>query len=314
MTRHRRRRHPRPNDYRPQSKVICVGNIHSGGSGKTPLVLELARRLGDRNAAILARGYRGSLSAAGARVDRAAEDGAEKYGDEPWMLSQLVDIPVYIGRERAQLVRRIEADLGTGLIILDDGFQHFALRRDVDLVAINPGQSPSENFALPLGDLRESVKSVGAASAVILHEGPFADDWNRLLCEQFPNVPRFRTRRQSTGLWDERGPVPEIEKRRLGFFCGVANSERFHQDTRSFIDAIFVRAFPDHCRYTEEDIDFLLREKSKNRIEYLVTTDKDRVKLAAPFERHGHKLLVLRTGYELDASFWPWLNDRLGDS
>ena len=122
--------------YRSTLKIICVGNLHSGGSGKTPLVEAISKRFQLRSPVILSRGYLGTLSSEGAEIDRLMPNGSLLYGDEPWMLSQQQAGPVFISKKRVAGVKRIEKQYPNSLVILDDGFQHLALGRDVDIICI----------------------------------------------------------------------------------------------------------------------------------------------------------------------------------
>ena len=163
----RRRFHGRDKKYRSRLTIVCVGNVHSGGSGKTPLVLELVDHFASRAPVVLSRGYKGTASAAGARVDLASPTGPAVYGDEPWMLARRTGRPVYVGRDRVAQVKEIETQGESPLVVLDDGFQHLALQRKIDIVAlsvrlVNP--AGSGEFALEPQELwRMKIKGLVAA-------------------------------------------------------------------------------------------------------------------------------------------------------
>ncbi|MCB0406013.1 MAG: tetraacyldisaccharide 4'-kinase, partial [Bdellovibrionales bacterium] len=113
-----RRRHAPAGAYRSSLRVLCVGNLHSGGSGKTPVVRAICEGLKGIRPAVLARGYRARLSRSGALVDKLVGGPAE-FGDEPWMLAQVLDCPVYIGADRVAMAKKIEQDGLCDLIVMD---------------------------------------------------------------------------------------------------------------------------------------------------------------------------------------------------
>ena len=129
----RRKYYPKEKAFRSSLPVISVGNIHSGGSGKTPVVRALAEHFKSRYPAVVSRGYKASLSSKGAKVNM---QGAFAVGDEPWMLHKLFGLQVWIGKDREMSIKKIEAIQSSNLIILDDGYQHFKVQRDLDIVLI----------------------------------------------------------------------------------------------------------------------------------------------------------------------------------
>lgn len=126
-----------------------MGNIHSGGSGKTPLVAALARHLDSRSPVVLTRGYLGSLSETGSEVRPEKNNGVALYGDEAWMLAKRFSLNVFVGKNRVRAIQEMESRGKTSLVIMDDGLQHFRLKRDVDLVVLNTERVPKRLIAFP---------------------------------------------------------------------------------------------------------------------------------------------------------------------
>jgi tetraacyldisaccharide 4'-kinase len=307
----RRRWYPKKLRYRSQLPVLCVGNLHTGGSGKTPLVAEIADHFRARNPVILSRGYRSASSDAGAWLDASEARGPERYGDEPWMLAKRLSLPVYVGCNRTKALEAIEALSGNGLVVMDDGFQHLKVERDIDLVAIQAARHPLDSFCLPLGDLREPYSSLRAASAIVL-VGRESDmePWKALIGQVAPELPVFSAIRRVEGLWNGAAFHAPSEGRLAGF-CGIAYPKAFEQELLAFPESRLVRAFSDHHAFTSSDVDGLLEHKREMGAGALVTTEKDWYKAAPLFEARGEKLLALRIRYELSSEFWRFLEQRL---
>lgn len=288
--------------------VISVGNLHSGGTGKTPVVIEIARRLASRQPVVLSRGYRGKASRSGSWVQPVGRDESLEFGDEPWMMKRLGHAEVYVARDRVGAAKRIASERPGSLLILDDGFQHVRLRRDVDLLLIPAEESWENGFCLPLGEMREGWSAAKAASAILLVGGSDeeADRWRPFVDLAAPGIPCFRARAVDRGLWEgETAFVPAGEK--LGGFCGVARPERFAQSLLSRGNSTFLRAFPDHHIYESIDVERLMRDGAAAGVQCYVTTDKDWPKVAPYFSGKGARVFTARIGYEFSDEFWYFL-------
>lgn len=312
----RRRFYPSFLKYQSRGKVICVGNIHSGGSGKTPLVLEILERYSRKNPVLLSRGYRGKFSAQGARVDTQSLAGAANYGDEPWMLSQRTSAPIYIAKKRVKGIRQIENDFPGSFTLLDDGLQHLALKRDLDIVCINTDKNPTESFCIPMGELREPFSALdqlpSSSAMIVLIPGSKPEqsmEWKNLISQNFGTLPLFEAVPVLAGLFNGSEPVNETGSW-LGF-CGIAEPQRFIADFYRFCPSgSYLRSFPDHCPYSDAELDDLIEagKSQKNSIPGFVTTDKDWYKLKDRFDKRGIRLLSLRIRYDLPEGFWKLLS------
>src|SRR5713226_7714970 len=156
-----------------QGSVVSVGNLSTGGSGKTPFVILLGELLKARGVSfdVLSRGY--GRKTKGVRV---VEPGgsARDFGDEPLLIARLLEVPVIVGEDRYAAGRLAEERLGVRLHLLDDGFQHRALARDFDIVLVTP--EDARDRLLPVGRLREPPAALKRAHAVVLTSGA---DWTR---------------------------------------------------------------------------------------------------------------------------------------
>jgi tetraacyldisaccharide 4'-kinase len=263
---------------RLESTVISVGSVSAGGAGKTPVVLMLAEILRHRGYAvrILTRGYKRDSETI-ARVE--PFDDARWHGDEPVLLAQRSGVPVYVGADRYQagvMAEQSEPSQKLVVHLLDDGFQHRRLARDVDIVLLT--REDVEDTLLPAGNLREPLEAVATADIVILREEE-ADSLRsvvRGLSESKVKPAIWVTRRQLS-----LGEAGEVALPTMPFaFCGIARPDGF---TRMLAgqgyEAVKTVAFEDHHAYTEADITRLLHEARAVEANGFVTTEKDAVKL-----------------------------------
>ena len=253
--------------FRLHHPVISVGNLTVGGTGKTPLVIALAERL--RNDGfrpiVLSRGYRRT-----SHEILVVNSDWDEAGDEPYMMKQrLGNIPVVVGanRYRAGLFAE-ERGLGD-VFILDDGFQHRRLHRDVDLVTIDPSEWAHGEVLLPAGRWREPKSAIVRAQAACVQQIRGVE------APSLP-VPSFTVQTEIEGIFhkDAVVPIDDVKGRSVIAFAGIAKPERFFTALESLgiYPAKRVR-FPDHYRYSARDI-----EKLGGEIR--ITTEKDAVRLA----------------------------------
>lgn len=270
--------------------VISVGSVSAGGAGKTPVVLLLAKMLSRRGYAvrILTRGY-GRRAGYGwgsrlvERVDPAGDAG--RFGDEPVLLARRSGVPVYVGADRYRAGRlaeglRDERFRGSRQVVylLDDGFQHRQLKRDLDLVLLT--RKDVEDVLLPAGDLREPLSTLGDADVVVLREDEAASLGELLagLKQGAGSQPVWVVRRRLNLITAGGGRLPM----RPLVFCGIARPEGF----LSMLEAEGLRPaatviFGDHHGYGERDVDRLVERAKAAGADGFVTTEKDAVKLKA---------------------------------
>jgi tetraacyldisaccharide 4'-kinase len=261
-----------------QNPVISVGSVSAGGAGKTPMVLMLARLLRHRgyDVRILTRGYKRS-SLKTARVE--PFDDAAWHGDEPVLLAQRSGVPVYVGADRYEAgVMAEQAESSDRLVVhlLDDGFQHRRLARDVDIVLLT--QADVEDNLLPAGNLREPLAAVADADVVVLREEE-ADSLRSVVAglggTKAP--PAIWVIRRSLSL-GEGGEIP-LPSRPLAF-CGIARPESFTKMLAAHgYEPMDAMIFPDHHAYDERDVHRLLERARQVEANGFVTTEKDAVKL-----------------------------------
>jgi tetraacyldisaccharide 4'-kinase len=251
--------------------VVSVGNLAFGGTGKTPMVAWVARRLleAGRRPAVLSRGY-------------AARGGA--LDDENEMLrAQLPDVPVLTGARRARVARDALERGIADVFVLDDGFQHRRLARDLDLVMLD---APAELAGRARH--REGWSALRRAHAAVLSRADQAPGTGALadrLRRRFPHLALALARHRPLALTPVHGGPPEepraLAGRAFGAFCALGNPEGFRRTLAALAGAepAFFRAFPDHHPYRPEDVRTLDERARELGLDLLVTTAKDAVKL-----------------------------------
>jgi len=242
--------------------VVSVGNLSTGGSGKTPFVVLLGELLNARGIKfdVLSRGY-GRQTRGALEVDPAGS--ARDFGDEPLLIARRLQAPVFVGEDRFEAGRMAEARFVPQLHLLDDGFQHRALARDFDIVLVTP--QDAEDRLLPTGRLREPLGSLGRADAVVLASGAAPD--------KFPLEGKLVWRMR-------RGIIPHLVPPRPVVFCGIARPQNFVQELRAAnIEPAAEAFYRDHHAYSEKDVRELLQLKQQAEAGGFVTTEKDAINL-----------------------------------
>ena len=298
---------------RLERPVISVGNLAAGGRGKTPVVEHLARMLaaaGERPA-VLSRGY-GRLDAPPGAV--VVSDGAnilagvELSGDEPLMLARaLPGVPVVVSEDRRIAGALAERHLGATVHLLDDGFQHLALWRDVDLVVLAPSDLWARAF--PFGPLRESARALETAGALLAEDGATLVRWPSIGAARFTVTRSLQAPVSEGRRWAPTfGPVVA--------FAGIARPQRFVDDlTAAGWTVTEAVTFPDHHRYRPRDVARVAAAVGRTDAAGIVTTAKDAVRLPAEVVWPAPiAVAALRASVEPADAFRAWLLDRLAEA
>jgi tetraacyldisaccharide 4'-kinase len=245
-----------------QGSVISVGNVSAGGSGKTPFVILLGELLRARAISfnVLSRGY-GRKTRGVLLVDPGGQP--QDFGDEPLLIARRLQVPVIVGKDRYEAGRFAESRFGPQIHLLDDAFQHRRLTRDFDIVLVTP--EDARDRLLPAGRLREPLRCLERADAVVLASGASA--------ESFPLHGKM--------VWRvRRGIVAQNIPARPVVFCGIARPQNFLLQLRTAgIDPIAEAFFRDHHAYTDNDVRDLLQLRQRSDAGGFVTTEKDAVNL-----------------------------------
>ena len=286
---------------RLESPVISVGSVSAGGAGKTPVVLMLTTMLRQRGYAvrILTRGY-GRSSVAVERVEPFDDPGW--HGDEPVLLAKRSGVPVFVGAERYKaglLAERSEPTEKTMVHLLDDGFQHRQLARDVDIVLVT--KEDVEDRLLPAGNLREPIGMVAKADVLVLRE------------EEVDALGGFVTELTR----DQSGPAVWVIRRTLSLgeggevalptmplaFCGIARPESFSRMLKGQgYEPVEMVVFRDHHAYSDKDVERLVERARAVEANGFCTTEKDAVKLTEEMRERMEQvgpIVVARLNVEL---------------
>lgn len=313
----RRRRAARPG-YRHflRRPVISVGNLTVGGAGKTPVVESIARWLVERGEypAVLSRGYarqRPSDHAVVVRDAAGIRGGLAESGDEPLMLAQsLPGAAVVVAADRFVAGTAAE-QLGCTIHVLDDGFQHVQLYRDLDLLLVSEADLISERV-LPAGRLREPASAASCADAW-LTDGAALNVVTPLA--RRAGVPRVFSVRTELGVAEVvgTGPIPNPPPARVLLVTGIARPGRVAADTRAAGWTVADHmVFPDHHPFTPRDVQTIGTRVVEVHATAVLTTEKDAVRLEplAPFPCPVLKVPV-RAVVEPDMAFTAWLAERI---
>jgi len=271
----------RAKPYRPSAKVICVGNLTAGGSGKTPIAIAIARLLIERGkrAVFLSRGFGGR--AKGPVFADLSRDSAADLGDEAMLLAAAA--PVIVSRDRAAGARLADAERAE-IIVMDDGHQNFSIAKDLSLVVVDAKSGFGNGLILPAGPLRESVaQGLSRADAVVMvgdGEVPLGDFLGPVLRARLVPVD-----------------VHRLAGKPVVAFAGIGQPQKFF-DTLRLLGARVVEAHPfgDHHAYSAAQVGRLKRA-ARNTGAMLITTEKDYVRLT-PSAREGIGFLPVRAGFD----------------
>jgi tetraacyldisaccharide 4'-kinase len=288
--------------------VLSIGNLSTGGSGKTPLTIALARLLSDRGISVdvLSRGYGRSTSIA-MRVDPAGS--SDNYGDEPLLIARETGVPVFVAAERLEAGKLAEAQPTSNsshsprVHILDDGFQHRQLARDVDILLLS--REDWHDHLLPAGNLREGQHAAKRASVIAIPA----------------NDAEFATELRA---WGWTGPVWPVRRRMnvpgvdgpVAAFCGIARPDQFFAGLEAAgLRLVAKEAFADHHRYTSEDVKKTIENARKASASAIITTGKDKVRLgnleSAFADSFSLQIAELRIDFDDEQSVAAWLGENL---
>ncbi|HEY8517854.1 MAG TPA: tetraacyldisaccharide 4'-kinase [Candidatus Binatia bacterium] len=312
--------------HRVSVPVLSLGNLTVGGTGKTPAALWLAewlREQGERPA-IVTRGYGGHLRG---RVVTVGRDGkalydAREIGDEGVLLAERFAGPVVCGADRVAAAKMAIDQHGATVLILDDGFQHWRLARDLDVLLVDGRMGFGNGALLPAGPLREPLSALRRADAIVITKAKAGSRVAETLVRFAPGVPTFSAELKPRSLMvSEDGellarPLGDLVGRKVVTVSAIAQPQSFYELLGQLeVRPVEVLEFPDHHQYTQADWQRITQ--AAHRAELVVCTEKDIVKLRRfPFARGG--LAALRVDFALrerdEERFTELLKGRLEQS
>ena len=270
--------------------VISVGNLVAGGTGKTPFVEYLANLLIHRvgRVAMVSRGYgRRSRGVVTVSAGEGRVVSADVGGDEPVQVAlKFPSLVVVVGEDRVAAASRAVKELHAEVIIVDDGFQHRSLRRDCNILLLDARKDITREAMLPAGYRREPLRGMQRADLVVFTrvDSPSGTvPWESVL-RRWYRGPMTASRIVPEGFYraSDRTRTETVEGKTCFAFSGIADHARFVAGLRGLGMAVVgEKGYPDHHRYSDDDIEHLTREFQKSAAEVLITTEKDVMRLMA---------------------------------
>jgi len=316
--------------------VISVGNLTVGGTGKTPMTIKLVElicNLGYK-VAVLSRGYKGELEKETGIVSDGLKMfyGPEASGDEPFMMALALKVPVAVGGNRYKAGMKLVNEFSPDIIILDDGFQHLKLKRDLDVLLMDYKNPTGNNYILPRGPLRETVSSISGCDALIYtrsdrgRDSEGEESFSKL--EAFSRgkpffktihvpyiygvVPKGNESCHKGGLTGN--DFDSLKGKKALVFSGIARNSDFRHTVQGFGCEIkgFLE-FPDHHRYCDRDFDHVSRLSIESGVDYILTTEKDYVRFSGRISWPADLVVIgIRISFGDDTeSFTEFIKNRL---
>lgn len=271
--------------------LIVVGNVIVGGVGKTPLVIELAKRLQDQGlrVGIVSRGYGATTQDFPYEVQ--LNDSAEKVGDEPLLLAQRTQCPVVIARKRTAAVAYLLEKHQSQIIISDDGLQHYRMGRAIEIAVIDGTRGLGNGFCLPAGPLREPAARLKQVDFIIVNEGTWENAYPMVLCPG--KITQLNTGKEINadsvnGTWKA--------------IAAIGNPQRFYSTLSQLGIEFDSRSYPDHYQFKPHDLDY--------GHSFIIMTEKDAVKCRS---FSSDKMYYLPVNAVLEDAFWNalWSHQQL---
>ena len=306
-------------------RVVSIGNITAGGTGKTPMAIFVAqtiKKLGYR-VVVISRGYKGRLERSTGVVSdgRTVFLGPVDAGDEPYLIATaLTDIPVVVGSDRYQAGMLAIARFSPDIIVLDDAFQHLRLKRDLDIVLLDHHVPLGNGYVLPRGRLREPTSALCRAHAIVFtrcddaphpHPLPPLEHHGRPVFHSI-HVPVIQSVANTDGFpFNETSDFSAHEGRKAVAFSGLADNDQFFDSLKqSGCRLVCQLAFADHHPYDEKDMHRIFQKAVAEGAEILITSAKDWVKVQPVYRLPLPVIVVdVRIGWKDDSpSFFSFLS------
>ena len=297
--------------------VVSIGNLTVGGTGKTPaveLAVQTLKGLGHKPA-VVSRGYRRRSRGVQVVADAASiRLEGEDAGDEPFLLARrLPGVPVVVGVNRAEAVKVARERFDVTAIVLDDGFQHRTLRKDLEIVMARARHPWGNGRLFPAGPLREPLRALARADLVVAAGAASVDDAAEIVAaldRYAPGCPLLAARYVPVECWEAQRvrsiPLAQLANARLLAFAGLASPTGFQSTLAELgVHAEAVVAFPDHHWYHERDLTTLEARAAAPGIDGLVTTEKDWVRLR-PLRPCRLPLYVVSVRLSLVSGYADW--------
>ena len=277
----------------PVPVVMSIGNIVAGGTGKTPMTLLVAQTFaGEFVVAVCSRGYRSPAEKLSSPLQLSKGEGpihpASYCGDESYLISQNVPSALaFVGKDRKKAAN-FAAKEGAKLLILDDGMQHRQLSRDLEVVLVDAKEPFGYHYFLPRGTLRESPNSLSRADLIVVTNVQDSTKYSELEFELsgYSTAPVVGVKLEVAKVMDLSGnQMDSLKDKKVGIFCGIAHPEYFEETVNQLGAEVVSRAFTaDHVTLESSELQKFAIQAKEDGADFLVCTEKDRVKLSEDVE------------------------------
>lgn len=234
--------------YRAPLPVVVIGNITVGGTGKTPLIIELVKQLqaGGRKPGVISRGYGGNATSWPQIVN--TDTNAAKVGDEPQFIYQRTRCPLVVGPDRKQDIELLIKQFDCDIVLSDDGLQHYALQRDIEVVVVDASRQFGNGFCIPSGPLRETVSRLQKVDMVLLNGGGELQNSFSIQTSQCSFVGQGSI---------EKVNISDFSGKIVHAVAGIGNPQRFFSMLENLGIEVIPHAYADHYNYKESDFIFM---------------------------------------------------------
>lgn len=272
-----------------KTRVVSIGNLSVGGTGKTPFIDFILQDLERKKirVGVVSKSYKARIQSS-ARVDVNHPEAAAYFGDEPFLLAlKHPDVPVYVGPEKWKTAQLLESSESVDFILLDDGFQHHRLFKNKNILLLDASQPVTDYQALPAGRLREKFKEFQRADLIVLTKMQMAQP---ATLDFFRQQGIFKKRtlemdQKVSQIYSFTQPqiknqLQALAGKKILLFCGLAVPDNFFQMVKSQIsEAQYIEMrFPDHHSYSETDFSEIQKTAHAQKVDLILTTEKDAVK------------------------------------
>ncbi len=324
--------------------VICVGNLTTGGTGKTPAVIAITgiiNKMGmprrktnvchpeldsGSQIAVLSRGYKRKSTVPILVVSDGKSILAtpEESGDEPYLIASSVkNIRVVVGANRYKSGIHSVTHTGANIFILDDGYQHIQLHRDINILLIDASNPFGNGHMLPRGILREPLNGISRAHCVIVTRANEAAKGSiaAIVRKYNPDAPLFYASYKADDITDPDGlsyGVDTLYGKKVFIFSGIANPESFRKSVENIGGTVVGESsYPDHYWYSNDDLRAIIKDASDLSAEAVITTTKDAVRLhgLSLYDKTGGevKLLILHVEMIIEEGFMRWIKEAMSE-
>ncbi len=302
--------------------VISIGNLVLGGTGKTPTVAWILEKLlsKGRKPAVVSRGYGGRPKDVMVVSDgKGSLMSGPPAADEAAMLARRYpDLPILTGADRSLVAEKAAEEFGADVVVLDDGFQHLSLCRDIDVVLLRGDYPFGNGRVIPAGILREPVSALKRADAVLV-TGECADRTRKEIQSLVADIPIFTGRLEPDSLLDSRGEkigMPdELKGAKVVAVSGLGNPHGFEKMLESLnVELLVHHEYPDHTHYALADGVRLISSLKKTGADFILTTEKDAVKLSTLLGKVPFRILRVMMKINEDANLTALLDKKVFSS